>query len=184
MCHDRGMKRLVHLTGKRIVLREWQTDEVDAMHRWLGNPKVTHFISWGSAKKVDTASQLAIILAEQQAEFRKKYFLAIEFKATDRTIGDAGFTWIEENVAEIGYFLEPEYWGNGYATEAASMAIDLAFDLGAHTVVAACDARNTASERVMQRCGMFPLQSNSPKRRCYGLKRRLERPVHTRVTPR
>ncbi len=171
MCHDRGMKGLVRLTGERIVLREWQADEVDAMHRWLGNSMVTRFISWGSANRADTASHLAIILAEQRAEFRKKYFLAIELKATDRTIGDAGFTWVEENVAEIGYFLEPEYWGNGFATEAASMVIALAFDLGAHTVAAACDARNTASERVMQRCGMFPLKSNSPNRRCYGLKR-------------
>jgi RimJ/RimL family protein N-acetyltransferase len=165
------MKELVRLTDERIVLREWQADEVDAMHRWLGNSKVTRFISWGSANRADTASHLAETLAEQRAEFRKKYFLAIAIKATDRTIGDAGFTWVEENVAEIGNFLEPEYWGNGFATEAASMVIALAFDLGAHTVAATCDARNTASERVMQRCGMIPLESNSPNRRCYGLKR-------------
>ncbi len=85
--------------------------------------------------------------------------------------GYAGFTWVEENVAEIGYFLEPEYWGNGFASEAASLIIALAIDLGALRVTATCDARNTASERVMQRCGMVPQKSNGPNRRCYDLER-------------
>jgi RimJ/RimL family protein N-acetyltransferase len=163
------MKRMVRLASERIVLREWQAGEVDVMHRWLGNSKVTRFLSWGSANRADTASHLAKTLAGQRAAFRKEYFLAIELKATGRIIGDTGFSWVEESVAEIGYFLEPAYWGNGFATEAASMVVALAFDLGAQRVVADCDARNTASERVMQSLGMSPQKSTNPNRLSYGL---------------
>jgi RimJ/RimL family protein N-acetyltransferase len=51
------------------------------------------------------------------------------------------------------------------------MVVALAFDLGAERMVADCDARNTASERVMQSLGMSPQKSTNPNRRSYGLTR-------------
>ena len=65
--------------------------------------------------------------------------------------------------AEVGYFLEREFWGHGYATEAALLVMDFAFTtLGAEEVSAACDPRNHASARVMQRCGLIDDRLTSP----------------------
>ena len=85
--------------------------------------------------------------------------MAIEFQTNGLVVGDAGFERScasgEMREGRLGYFLEPEYWGRGYATEAAVLVLDFAFrDLGAAVMRASCDARNGASERVMQRCGM------------------------------
>jgi RimJ/RimL family protein N-acetyltransferase len=72
-------------------------------------------------------------------------------------------------VAEIGYFLEPAYWRKGYATEAAHIIIDLAFELGANLVIATCDGRNAASEDVMKRCGMTARESDDSARLVYAI---------------
>jgi RimJ/RimL family protein N-acetyltransferase len=55
----------------------------------------------------------------------------------------------------VGWILDPEYHGRGYATEAANTLLDLAFGpADMHRVVARCDARNERSWRLMERLGM------------------------------
>ncbi len=131
---------------------------------------MTRFIAWGSASREESARQLEIAVTAQAEKPRRKYFLAIErLDQPAHTIGDCGFTWIEPGVAEIGYFLEPEFWGFGYATEAAKFIIDLAFDLDAKQVIATCDAANGASEMVMKRCGMCRVHEPQPGRLRYAI---------------
>jgi ribosomal-protein-alanine N-acetyltransferase len=56
---------------------------------------------------------------------------------------------------EIGYFLLPEYWGRGFATELADTMIEFGFTkLGMHKISARCDSYNRNSERIMKKVGM------------------------------
>lgn len=56
---------------------------------------------------------------------------------------------------EVGWWLAYDYWGHGYVTEAARLALDFAFTgLGRSEVVAITAAVNVRSQRVMQRLGM------------------------------
>jgi RimJ/RimL family protein N-acetyltransferase len=58
-------------------------------------------------------------------------------------------------VAGIGYNFGAAFWNRGYATEAASAALDHAFSaVGLRRVRAEADARNHSSIRVMQKLGM------------------------------
>lgn len=55
---------------------------------------------------------------------------------------------------EIGYWLGKPYWGQGFATEAASALVDLAFRVtDTDKVFAACRTNNTASRKVLQKQG-------------------------------
>ncbi|MEX2395214.1 MAG: GNAT family N-acetyltransferase, partial [Actinomycetota bacterium] len=57
--------------------------------------------------------------------------------------------------AEVGYWVGAPYWGRGYCTEAARLAVDFAFrELGLHRVQGHHLVRNPASGRVMQKIGM------------------------------
>ena len=54
----------------------------------------------------------------------------------------------------VGYWLRASALGRGFATEAARLLVDLAFErLGARRVELRCDARNAASRRVAERVG-------------------------------
>jgi RimJ/RimL family protein N-acetyltransferase len=153
------LRSVVRIEGRRLVLREWRADELDAMHRWLGNPEVARFLSWGSRTREESARHLAECVRDQGSRDRQRYFLAVELQEGPRVIGDAGFHWTRQDgdarEGEFGYFLEPDSWGRGFATEAARLVLELAFArLRATVMRASCNARNSASERVMQKCGM------------------------------
>ena len=55
----------------------------------------------------------------------------------------------------MGYEIAPDYWGHGYATEAAQAMLGLAFGhLHLERVYASCVADNTASAHVLEKLGM------------------------------
>lgn len=57
--------------------------------------------------------------------------------------------------AEIGYFLLPEMWGRGYATQLANRLLDICFrQEHVHKVAGSCNGENLASARVLRKCGM------------------------------
>jgi ribosomal-protein-alanine N-acetyltransferase len=56
---------------------------------------------------------------------------------------------------EVGYVLGREYWGRGYATEAATAMRDHALgSLGLRRLIALVDHGNEASKRVAAKLGM------------------------------
>ena len=56
---------------------------------------------------------------------------------------------------EVGWRLDPEFWGHGYATEGAMAALRFGFDtLGFDEIVSFTTASNMPSRRVMERIGM------------------------------
>lgn len=57
---------------------------------------------------------------------------------------------------EIGYSLHPDYWGNGYALEAARLLMKYVFEeQNAHKVMGCCNAKNIKSAKCMERIGML-----------------------------
>lgn len=81
---------------------------------------------------------------------------AIVSSETQELMGAIGLTMEPENrCAEVGYWLGKPYWNRGYMTEAARAVIRFAFEnLNLNRVYASHFARNPASGRVMQKCGM------------------------------
>ncbi len=62
---------------------------------------------------------------------------------------------LRSNPLEIGWRLHPDFWGQGFASEAALRMAAYAFDeLGAAELIAVRNADNAASGRVMDRLGM------------------------------
>ena len=75
--------------------------------------------------------------------------------------------------AELGYFISPAYWRHGYASEALRALAGELFRLGYRRVTAGYFEGNEASRRVMEKCGMRPLEKVSSftyrgmERRCF-----------------
>lgn len=61
----------------------------------------------------------------------------------------------ENQLAELGYWIGRDHWGQGFATEAARAVLRWAFDaLGLHRVHASHFPNNPASGRVLEKLGM------------------------------
>ena len=73
-------------------------------------------------------------------------------------IGDLSFKGLHpDGSVEIGYGIDPAFWGNGYATEAVDAAVRWALEQpGVIRVEAETDPHNSASQRVLAKCGFLP----------------------------
>jgi RimJ/RimL family protein N-acetyltransferase len=87
-------------------------------------------------------------------------FLPVERKSDGALLGDVGIIPVGMPIRgnpplEIGWLLGKQFWGQGYAPEAAQAWLDFAFDtLDAPEVVAWTTVPNIPSQRVMQKLGM------------------------------
>jgi RimJ/RimL family protein N-acetyltransferase len=70
--------------------------------------------------------------------------------------GWAGLQYLPElNETEVGYLLDSPFWGQGYATEAARACLRFGFEHCAlDHIIALVHPDNTASRRVIEKCGM------------------------------
>ncbi|MGA7809086.1 GNAT family N-acetyltransferase [Bradyrhizobium sp.] len=69
-------------------------------------------------------------------------------------IGMIGICWREPELAELGYWLGIDYWGQGFATEAARAVIDYFFDeFDFELLYAGARVANPASRSVLEKCG-------------------------------
>ena len=75
----------------------------------------------------------------------------------DKLIGLLNDTEIDGKCIEMGYALHPEHHSRGYMSEAFAAMIDYLFSRGFDEVTAGAFEENTASIRVMQKCGMSRL---------------------------
>jgi RimJ/RimL family protein N-acetyltransferase len=57
---------------------------------------------------------------------------------------------------EVGYWIEPGYWGRGYATEALRGMLSLARVIGHRHIIGRHAADNPASGRVLRKAGFRP----------------------------
>ena len=81
--------------------------------------------------------------------------MAVLLEGTKERIGRAHIAVDQEtDTGMIGWFLTPEHWGKGYATEITHALIDCCFDeFHLHRVNAVCHPENAASWRVLEKCG-------------------------------
>ncbi len=77
-------------------------------------------------------------------------------------VGDLSFKGLNpDGSAEIGYGIDPAYWGNGYATEAVAAAVNWALaQNGVTRIEAETDPDNAGSQRVLEKCGFTPTGTN------------------------
>ena len=98
-----------------------------------------------------------------EAEFERDGFglWGLELPGTVPFIGFTGLRRISfaasfAPAVEIGWMLAPQFWGQGYATEAAQKAIRVGFkQFGLQEIVAETAEPNAPSRRVMERLGMM-----------------------------
>ncbi len=164
---------MIHLETKRLILRDFMPEDLDFSFRLKSDPKAMLYLEDIALKtKEDACRDLAAILADQQkGEGRTMVFLLIQSKEGER-IGSVGYTVSDftpgGKQASAGYFILPEYWGQGIVTEAFARTLDFAFgEHAVHRLSCGCLKENAASERVMRKCGMV-WEADRPQSQWHG----------------
>jgi len=97
-------------------------------------------------------------IEHQQENFEKDYYY--DYAVTDKQSGELygcmgmGID-LNSNMGEIGYWIDPNHWNKGIATEAAEAIIRFGFEVKKfHKINASYFTYNPASGRVMEKVGM------------------------------
>ena len=161
----------MQINTKRLMLREFVADDWPAVLAYQRDPRYLRFYPWTDRTEADARDFVGMFLEQQAKTPRRKFQLAITLPEDGRLIGDCGIRRKPENdwEADIGYELDPEHWGVGYATEAARAMMEFGF-YGARTAprvlvvhrrqrgfgtsvgaVGAAAGRPSAGDRLLQR---------------------------------
>ena len=144
------------LVTERLRLRLQADGDVDDVYAWKSDPDVARYQLYEPLSREDVEGRVAEASIATRLENVGDWIeLAIELTAESRVIGSIYFTLTQDSGAEIGWALTAAYHGRGYAREAATAVLELAFGrLELHRVVAELDPRNAASIRLCERLGM------------------------------
>ena len=146
------------LETPRLLLRPFSRGDVDAVHAYRSREDVTRFMFDAPMTREACAEAVqARVGMTRWAGEGDKIFLAVERREDAVMVGEVVLILrsLLSRQAEVGYTFHPDYFGQGYATEASRRLLELAFDVaGIHRVYARCHPLNTASWRVMERLGM------------------------------
>ena len=147
---------------ERLVLRRELPGDYEVWLEHMNTPQVMDKVGG-----VKTAEQVAEDFARMaQAGEEDLPFVFVGLKSDGTLIGKCGLALIEtqiapddlRNQAQIGWTLRADYWGHGYATEAARAFLALGFERFEFPVIyAQTSERNRGSWRVMERLGMTRL---------------------------
>ncbi len=143
----------------RLLLRPLDpVGDVEAVFAYQSRADVCRYVPYSPRTRAEVADRLASGQLGSRIDAEGDVLgLAVVQRASGALIGDVMLFWrsAEHRTGEIGYVLNPDAQGHGYATEAAGALLALAFDgLGLHRVYARIDARNDASAGVLRRVGM------------------------------
>jgi len=149
---------------KRLTLRPGWPEDAPAVARAIGHEAVVRMLA-----KAPWPYRLADAEAflSRQRSAREAFFLILSHEAGyPRPIGGIGLA-PDEDGHELGYWLAPEAWGRGYATEAGRAVVAIArHALGLKRLHSGHFLDNPASGRVLEKLGFEPVGIIAPRMSC------------------
>lgn len=149
------MKRNYFMQTQRMGFSLWTEEDLPLARLLWGDPKVTRYIcASGVFTEPDIWNRLQTELTNGH-KYRVQYWPVFSLE-TGELVGCCGLRPWQGNGYEIGFHLRPQFWGQGYAAEAAQRVIDYAFHgLMAEKLFAGHNPNNTASRRVLSKLGFI-----------------------------
>ncbi|MGH7510210.1 MAG: GNAT family N-acetyltransferase [Gemmatimonadales bacterium] len=146
------------LRTPRLVLGSFSPEDAPELQRLAGERRIADTtLSIPHPYTLDHA--LAWIGNQRRESVRGRATnFAVRLLSEGRLIGSAGLRDIdpEHLQAELGFWIGLEWWGQGYAREAAAAVIRFGFcELGLNRIYAHHMVRNPAAGRVLRHAGML-----------------------------
>ena len=159
-------------TDRLVLQRLKYEDAEEIFYTYASKPEATKFLSWKTHQSIEQ-TRTFVRYAIESWNIGTDYSFSIRMKQTRKLIGSFGVV-NDGGRIQFGYVLSPTEWGNGYATEACSAILSIVKTLPVFRIGTFVDVDNTASIRVLTKCGLvqearlekwfrFVNQGNQPK---------------------
>lgn len=148
----------MEISTKRLRLRPYGLQDLEQAFAFQSDAAALIYEPWGPNAMPEVLSMIEQATSQMASAFPWKLEFAMEQLSSGHVIGGCRLelpATAKGGWATIGYVVQREFWGQGYATEAT-------FGLIAHAqmhpnvigVRAISDSYNIASQRVLEKCKM------------------------------
>jgi len=142
----------------RLQLRAWRSDDLDELAEVFAQPEVWEYPFGRGFERDETERFLNRQIEDWEGHGFGRY--AVVGRETGELAGYAGLQygwWFHEiaDEVEVGWRFGRQFWGKGFATEAARATLRVGFDeLGVEQIVAVIEPANVSSRHVAERLGL------------------------------
>lgn len=153
-----AVPRFEPLTTERLSIRPLRMSDVDALHERRNHVDVAAFQSWELPYRREDADELvsSVVAYDGWAPGDGWFQVAVDDRESGQPLGDVAVHFMfDGRRADIGYSVDPQWWGQGIASEAARAVTEWLFEVvGVSRVGASMHPDNAASMRVAEHIGM------------------------------
>ncbi|MET9410033.1 GNAT family N-acetyltransferase [Streptomyces sp. NPDC002935] len=150
---------MTEIRTPRLLLRRWNDDDLAPMADINADSQVMRWIDDGSVRDLDETAE-AIEQWEEEWDEEGFGLFAVELLASGEMAGFAGLS-VPEYLPEvlpavaISWRFGSQFWGQGYASEAAHATLEFALqDRGLDRVISISRMGDDASENIIRKLGM------------------------------
>lgn len=145
-------EKIPEIYTDQLCLHAIRDKDREAMIELLTNTEISKTFIVPDFKSHEEAVRMFEILKTMSAS--DEHFV-YGIYLNDQMIGFINDVDISENEMELGYVIHPNQKNKGYATEVLKKSMQIIFKSGYSTVKAGAFEENSASMRVMEKCGMI-----------------------------
>jgi len=151
------MNETLSFKTNRLLIRDLNWDDLDFIHALHSIPEVHQFATLNVPESLnESKNYLEIYISQQNYHPRKEYGFCIS-TFDQKPIGLIGLSnsLNKFQSAELWFKLNPEHWGKGYITEAASRVLYFGFkEMHLHRIEAGVATENIGSIKVLEKIGL------------------------------
>lgn len=143
------------LETARLILRPWRADDADDLYEYAQDSRVGPAAGWPvHQSREESVNTIHTV-------FAAPHVFAMELKEGGKVVGSVGYvdrhqTSLPGPDDEIGYCLNPAFWGRGLTPEAVREILRWGFqELGLHAQWCGHYDFNGQSRRVVEKCGFL-----------------------------
>lgn len=144
------------LETPRLRLRKLRLADAPSVFAYASLPRVSAYCTWPHHPDLAATQDFLEYWTAGYGQGEVRDW-AWERKEDGQFIGTGGLVRFDESTGstELGYVLNPAFWGQGYATEGVQAILDWAFQADdLMRVIAHCMPGNKASQKVLTKCGL------------------------------
>jgi RimJ/RimL family protein N-acetyltransferase len=173
----------IPLTTDRLIIRDWTVDDADAALAIYGSSDVAHWLTPAMDRVGDIAAMRSVLQAWQEAQpnlLTPRGRWAVQRQDDDVVVGGLAIRLLPpyDDDLEVSWQLNPQAWGRGYATEAATALIAWAFTQDIEELFAVARPNNVRATATATRLGM---QWVGETTKYYGLRLQVYRVRHSDI---
>lgn len=170
----------MEIKTKNLMLVPLGVKYLSSTHKYVSDIENTRYMVYMPKKDLEeTKGFLRVVDYEWQK--REPSFFEFAILLNDVHIGSVSVYFDKEKTGEVGWIIDKDYWGKGYATEAAGALIKhFHTAYGIDHFIAHCDSENIASQRVMAKLNFSFVEEYSGRKNRASDEERIEKKFELR----